>query len=573
MSSFNTQIVDSLTTQWLSEQPLLNVIIDNCFDQVFIKDLSSRLIYANKNLAIHYGLKEVDEILGKTDFDFYSAEHAESTRQEEKAIMQSGEPVIAKLYSEVWPKGDETWNLCTKLPLSNRDGEIVGLIGFGRDITKDKRREKLIWQQSNYDALTGLPNRNYFMGSLNSLIHEGNAKHRYTLLALDIDRFKSFNDSYGHGCGDAILIHVAQCIHSNVSNQDIVARVGSDEFLLLVDNQKNRTNVVDLAIKIRSDIQEPFFYQNQQYDISCCIGAAEFPSDALNATDLIKFTEQALYRAKQLGDNQFVFYSPEMTTASIRRQTLIADLKQAVVEDQIEVVFQPIISCDKEQLYSVEALARWKHSYYGQVSPDEFIQIAEEIGIIAQLDERVFHKTIEAAKLWQAHIDPLPTFSINVSAHSLKTDEGSSSDLINLLSNLNHGKLIKLRLELTEGSLFMPSDKLNDLMGYCESNEIELALDDFGTGYSALSYLLDFKIDYLKIDKVFIDGLPENKRNLSVCQAIIQMSKSLGIKVIAEGVEHKVQLDALKELGCDYIQGYYFSKPLSSQEILDRYSD
>ncbi|MGB0224347.1 MAG: EAL domain-containing protein, partial [Marinobacterium sp.] len=208
----------------------------------------------------------------------------------------------------------------------------------------------------------------------------------------------------------------------------------------------------------------------------------------------------------------------------------------------------------------------------GQISPDEFIQIAEEIGIIAQLDERVFHKTIEAAQQWQAVIDPLPVFSVNVSARSINTGEDSSSDIINLLSNLNQGKLLKLRLELTEGSLFLPSEKLNDLMGYCSQNQIELALDDFGTGYSALSYLLDFKIDYLKIDKIFVDGLPENSRNLSVCKAIIQMSKSLGIKVIAEGVEQEEQLLALKELGCDYIQGYYFSKPLSSKEMLDRYS-
>jgi diguanylate cyclase (GGDEF)-like protein len=462
--------------------------------------------------------------------------------------------------------------LCTKLPLKNRDGNIVGLIGFGRDITKDKRREKLIWQQSNYDALTGLPNRNYFVGSLNSSIHEANAGHRYTLIGLDIDRFKSFNDSYGHGCGDAVLVHVAQCIHNNVSDRDVVARVGSDEFLLLIDNQSNRINTVDLAIKIRTDIQAPFYYQNQRYDITCCLGAAEFPTDALNATDLMKYSEQALYRAKQLGDNQFIFYSPEMTTASIRRQTLIEDLKQAVAEDQIQVVFQPIISCDTEQLFSVEALARWQHHYYGHISPDEFIPIAEDIGIIAQLDERVFHKAVIAAKLWQTTIDPLPVFSVNVSAHSLNTGEESRSDIFNLISSLKHGKLIKLRLELTESALFLPSEKLNDLMGYCAQNHIELALDDFGTGYSALSYLLDFKIDYLKIDKIFVDGLPENRRNLSVCKAIIQMSKSLGIKVIAEGVETEDQLAALKSLGCDYIQGYYFSKPLSSQEILERYS-
>ena len=572
MSRYKDQIVDSLTTKWLSDQPLLNLIIDNCFDQVFIKDLSSNLIYANRNLALHYGLKEVDQILGKSDFDFYSEEHAVETRQEELAIMQGGEPIIAKLYLEIWPKGQETWNLCTKLPLKNSEGSIVGLIGFGRDITKDKRREKLIWQQSNYDALTGLPNRNFLVGTLNSSIHEANAEHRYTLIGLDIDRFKSFNDSYGHGCGDAILVHVAECIHNNLSNKDIVARVGSDEFLLLIDNQSNRTNIVDLAIKIRTDIQEPFFYQNQRYDITCCLGAAEFPTDALNATDLMKFSEQALYRAKQLGDNQFIFYSPEMTTASIRRQTLIADLKQAVAEDQIHVVFQPIISCDTEKLFSVEALARWQHHYYGQIPPDEFIQIAEEIGIIAQLDERVFHKVVNAAKLWQPVMDALPVFSVNVSAHSLNTGEESRADVINLISSLKHGKLIKLRLELTESALFLPSEKLNDLMGYCAQNHIELALDDFGTGYSALSYLLDFNIDYLKIDKIFVDGLPENRRNLSVCKAIIQMSKSLGIKVIAEGVETEEQLASLKSLGCEYIQGYFFSKPLSSEEILKRYA-
>ena len=572
MSRYRAEMVESLTTEWLSEQPLLDVILENCFDQIFIKDLSSTLIYANRNLALHYGLKEVEQILGKSDFDFYSPEHAEATRQEELTIMESGEPIIAKLYSETWSKGDETWNLCTKLPLRNRHGEVVGLIGFGRDITKDKRREKLIWQQSNYDALTGLPNRKFLVGSLNSMIYEANAQHRYTLLSVDIDRFKAFNDSYGHSCGDAILAYVAKCIHQNVSDTDIVARVGSDEFLILIDNEKNKTNIVDLTVKIRSDIHKPFIYQNKQYDITCCIGAAEFPSDALNAADLMKFTEQALYRAKQLGDNQFVFYSPEMTTASIRRQTLIADLKQAVADDQIDVVFQPIISCETEQLYSVEALARWHHSYYGQIPPDEFIKIAEELGIIAQLDERVFHKTIEAATQWQSLINPLPVFSVNVSARSLNAGEDSSSDIINLLSSLNHGKLLKLRLELTEGSLFLPTEKLNDLMGYCASNQIELALDDFGTGYSALSYLLDFEIDYLKIDKVFIDGLPENKRNLSVCKGIIQMSKSLGIKIIAEGVEKEEQLKALKELGCDYIQGYYFSKPLSSQDIIDRYS-
>lgn len=572
MSRYKTEIVDTLTTEWLNDQPLLNLIIDNCFDQVFIKDLTSTLIYANKNLALHYGLKEVDQILGKSDFDFYSEEHAQETRKEELAIMQGGEPIIAKLYSETWPKGNETWNLCTKLPLKNRDGNIVGLIGFGRDITKDKRREKLIWQQSNYDALTGLPNRNFFVGSLNSSIHEANAGHRYTLIGLDIDRFKSFNDSYGHGCGDALLVHVAQCILNNVSDKDIVARVGSDEFLILIDNQSSSTSMVDLAIKIRTDIQAPFYYQNKRYDITCCLGAAEFPTDALNATDLIKYSEQALHSAKQLGDNQFIFYSPEMTTASIRRQTLIADLKQAVAEDQIQVVFQPIISCDTEQLISVEALARWQHHYYGHIPPDEFIQIAEEIGIIAQLDERVFHKAVIAAKLWQQTIDPLPVFSVNVSAHSLNTGVESRSDIINLISSLKHDKLIKLRLELTESSLFIPSEKLNDLMDYCDQNQIELALDDFGTGYSALSYLLDFKIDYLKIDKIFVDGLPENRRNLSVCKAIIQMSKSLGIKVIAEGVEKEVQLVALKSLGCDYIQGSYFSKPISSQEILERYA-
>ena len=557
----------SLSDKLLEEHKLLLTLVNNVPDQIYFKDLNSRFIRINPALAERYSLDNPNDAIGKSDADFYTKDHAATTRAEEAHIMASGEPVYDQLHHEIWSDGTDSWNLSTKVPLYSSSGDVIGLVGISHDITRLKERENLIWKQANFDNLTNLANRHNFISKLRLQIEQSNPrKDRISLLALDIDHFKEINDNLGHHTGDQVLVEVANRLTNTLRSSDRIARLGSDEFVVLINDSTTIEDCAVLASKILESLLKPILIKDKALTISGSIGIACYPDDSDNADDLLRYVEHALYQAKHLGRNNYVFYTPDLAEDAQRRLILVTSLRKALEENQLSLVYQPIVANNAFELQGVEVLTRWHHPSLGTISPEEFISVAETSGLIAQLDHWVLSNAFnECSEL--VEIAPDCSISINISPATLRADSQGTIDIPSLIEKLKPHKM-KLRIELTESSLLIPSDSLKKLLTFAKSNHINLSIDDFGTGYSALSYLLKYQINSLKIDKVFVDGLPSDHRNLSICRAIIQMAHSLNIDVVAEGVESEAQSKALIGLGCDYQQGFLHHKPMPIKELL-----
>lgn len=561
----------SLSNKLLEEHNLLQTLVNNVPDQIYFKDLHSRFIRINPALAERYGLEKPSDAIGKSDADFYTKDHAHTTRAEEAHIMASGEPVYDQLHHEIWSDGTDSWNLSTKVPLYNSSGDVIGLVGISHDITRLKERENLIWKQANFDNLTNLANRHNFISKLRLQIDQSNPrKDRISLLALDIDHFKEINDNLGHHIGDQVLVEVANRLTNTLRSSDKIARLGSDEFVILINDSTTIEDNAVLASKILESLFKPILIGDKALTISGSIGIACYPDDSDNADDLLRYVEHALYQAKHLGRNNYVFYTPDLAEDAQRRLILVTSLRKALQENQLSLVYQPIVASHTSELQGVEVLTRWQHPSLGYISPEEFISVAETSGLISQLDYWVLSNTFnECAEL--VKFAPDCSISINISPATLRADSQGTIDIPSLIESLKPKKM-KLRIELTESSLLIPSDTLNKLISFAKNNQIKLSIDDFGTGYSALSYLLKYQINSLKIDKVFVDGLPNDNRNLSICKAIIQMAHSLNIDVVAEGVETEAQSKTLNELECDYQQGFLHHKPMPINELIKTFS-
>jgi diguanylate cyclase (GGDEF)-like protein len=418
---------------------------------------------------------------------------------------------------------------------------------------------------SQHDLLTGLPNREMFNKELEDAINYARITDSTVhVLFIDVDRFKEINDSLGHYVGDVLLAAVAKRLRSHIRKTDFVARLSGDEFGIICRNQQR---IDELASTLVYELSRPFNLDDHEVSTSVSIGITSYPRDSTQSTQLLMNADMAMYSAKNSGRAAFQVYTSDLELASKRRHTIKAGLLAALTNNELEVFYQPVFSIQDNTLHSVEALIRWPDTMIPLLTPTELVDVAEDTGIIVRLGEWIMRTAIQDAREWQEHGYPLRV-AINISSRQLR--ESAFIQLVQDVLEENNLAPKYLDLEITERVLVENSAMNRDAIKELRDKGIFISVDDFGTGFSSLSYLKHFKVNALKIDQIFVKGLPSDKEDVAITTAIISLAKGLGINVVAEGIETEEQREFLKSLNCDHGQGYVFSPPLSQAELTDQ---
>jgi diguanylate cyclase (GGDEF)-like protein len=386
------------------------------------------------------------------------------------------------------------------------------------------------------------------------------------LLFIDLDRFKEINDPMGHHAGDTLLIEAASRISGCVRETDTVARLGGDEFTVILGELDDSTSVDRISQHILQNLGEPFKLGHDMAYVSASIGVTFYPGDAETMDELLKHADQAMYAAKNQGRNRYSYFTASMQEAAQARMRMANDLRHALANNEFLMYYQPIVDLASGAIQKAEALLRWKHPTRGLVGPAEFIPIAEETGLIVDIGNWVFREAATQAVRWRGYHDMMFQISINSSPIQFYSGAGSRGMWMDHLANLRMSGQ-GIAVEITEGILMEDSDDIRSKLIAFRDLGIQVSLDDFGTGYSSLSYLKKFDIDYLKIDQSFVRNLAPDSDDMALCEAIIVMAHKLGLKVVAEGIETLEQRDLLTSAGCDYGQGFYFSKPVPASKF------
>jgi len=429
-----------------------------------------------------------------------------------------------------------------------------------------EKQKNTLYDQAHHDALTGLPNRVLFNDRLEHGIEQ--AKRHKTQIALffiDLDHFKQINDSLGHPIGDRVLVAVTERLKAKIRKEDTLARLGGDEFTVIMDDLKEIQDVSLLAQKILDVLMQPIHIEGHTLYISCSIGISLYPQDDTDMNNLIKYADAAMYKAKEEGRNNFQFYSSEMTALALKRVIMEANLRQALENEEFIVYYQVQVDATSGKQTGIEALVRWQHPIMGMVSAVKFIDLAEETGLMVEIDRWVMKNAMKQVSKWyQEGFEP-GVLALNLSMRQLR-----SHDFIKIIQENMKAIDFKpewLEFEVTEGQVMQKPEESIIKLQQISDMGIKIVIDDFGTGYSSLAYLKRLPVDKLKIDQSFIKGVPDDNEDVSIVKAIIALAKSLRLELVAEGVEKDAQKEFLLENGCEYMQGYYFGEPMSADEI------
>lgn len=442
------------------------------------------------------------------------------------------------------------------------------LVIIARDITEQHKSAELIRKHAYFDALTSLPNRFLSLDRLTQMLKDAQRNGEKTaVLFLDLDDFKKVNDSLGHEVGDKLLIEAAQRLNLAVRSDDTVGRLGGDEFIILLRTLNEDYNALDVAEKLLAIFREPFRIDSRELILTLSIGIAVSPENGTDASDLLRNADTAMYQAKEMGRNTHSFYTKEMNTIMLRRFEIEEQMHGALERKEFEIYYQPQLDVKSGRVIGAEALLRWHNPVLGNITPDEFIPIAEHTGLILPIGEFVICQALKFLNQWQSQHQAIYTMAVNVSPRQFR-DKG----LVPFIKNALDAESIdanNLEFEITEGVLMTGSSYIDATLSELHDLGIKLSMDDFGTGYSSLSYLRQYAFDVLKIDRSFINGITVNKEDCDLVKATIAMAHSLGLAVVAEGVELEEQLSLLNILNCDYVQGFYFSKPITASEMIE----
>lgn len=544
---------------------LASMVYLNSSEAMMVMDANGTIITINPAFTELTGYT-LEEVVGKHTNILSSGDQDEAFHENLWKIVNTE----GRWQGELWSRrknGDIYAEWLSINTILKEDGTPHRRVALFSDITKKKEFEELIWKEANFDLLTGLPNRRMFLNKLEEEIKKAaRLNYPFTLMFIDLDRFKEVNDALGHDMGDSLLKDAAQRLIACVRETDTVARMGGDEFTVILSGQSQQANIARVYEGILQAMSQPFVLNDEIAYVSASIGITIFPDDADTIEGLLKNADQAMYAAKNQGRNRYCYFTPAMQEAAQTRMRLANELRVAIAENQFRLVYQPIVELATGSIHKAEALIRWEHPVRGRVSPVEFIPVAEDMGLIMDIGNWVFHEAATQVKRLREQYEPRFQISVNKSPMQCQTDDDVHLDWIEKLGKLGlPGNSITI--EITERILLAASAAITEKLAGFRSIGIQISLDDFGTGYSSLSYLKKFDIDYLKIDRSFICNLKPGSEDLALCEAIIVMAHKLGMKVIAEGVETEEQCDLLMEAGCDYAQGYLFSWPVSAEEL------
>ena len=552
--------------EWEIRDRIAETVFRNVTEGIVITDPETRIIEINPAFSSITGYT-AEEVIGNTPSILSSGKHdKEFYRRMWEAIELTGQ-----WRGEIWNKRknkDIYPQWLTINVVKDAEGRLLNYIATISDITERKQIEDRLRNLAHYDTLTGLPNRELFNVQLNEAINR--TRHNNTGLALlfiDLDRFKTVNDSLGHDAGDELLRQVAARLKQSVRESDVTARLGGDEFTVILENVTEPQKAQIVAQKIIHALSKPVSLQCHQLFITPSIGIAFYPSDATEIQELIKNADRAMYMAKREGRNTFKFYSPGMNATALERLTLETQLRLALEKNQFVLNYQPQIDLQTGSVSGVEALIRWNHPELGLVPPDQFIPLLEETNLILPVGEWVLRTGCRQLREWhRLALYPL-RLAINISVRQYRLDH-----LVPLLDSIIAETQVDpscLELEITESIMVENLDATLQIFEAFRKRGIRISIDDFGTGYSSLSYLQRLPIDALKIDRSFIQNIHTSASDMTITKAIISMAHSLGIKVIAEGIENSRHLHFLKEERCEEGQGYFINRAMPAAALTD----
>jgi diguanylate cyclase (GGDEF)-like protein/PAS domain S-box-containing protein len=545
---------------------LAGMVYSASSEAIFVADARDRIIAVNPAFERLTGYP-AREAIGKSS----SFLKAERNPPELQAEINTALAQHSHWQGDVWSRrknGEIYAESLTVTAINDAGGLTRYRVGLFSDVTEKKNSEQAVWLQANNDALTNLPNRRLFRDRLaQDIARATRAQQQVALLFLDLDHFKQVNDVLGHDAGDALLIEAARRIRECVRDSDTVARLGGDEFTVILYGGDCVTVAERVSEQILAGLTQPFALGREKAYISASIGITLFPDDARDIESLLKNADQAMYAAKEIGRNAYSWFTAELQEAAQARHALANDLRNALPNGEFELYFQPIINLENEALCKAEALLRWCHPVRGMVGPDEFIPLAEEIGLIGEIGDWVLREALAIAKTWPTVAGQNVQLSINKSPRQFAAQDCVERWLA-CIKEADFA-IDRMVFEITEGMIIEDRHAVSNKLTRLRAAGVRIAIDDFGTGYSSLSYLKKFPIDFLKIDRSFVRDVSTDTSDRALCEAIITIANLLDMQVVAEGVETAAQRDFLFNVGCDYGQGYLFSPPLSAWDFLE----
>jgi diguanylate cyclase (GGDEF)-like protein/PAS domain S-box-containing protein len=524
--------------------------------------VDGRILDCNSAFARILGYPSREDVLKVSALDLYSDPGDRDSflsRLSQQRVLVNFELCLRRRDgSPVWVLANES--------LMDEPGGVSVMDGSLIDITDRKRAEQQSWHQANHDALTDLPNRVLFNDRLSlAILHAQRRKQSLVVMFLDLDHFKRVNDMLGHSAGDELLVKVADRLRRCVRQDDTVARVGGDEFLLLLNGITREPDAASMARKILAILADPFLVQKRELFVEASIGIGIYPGDGADAETLVTNVDTAMYRAKETGRNSFQFFTRKMQEQSQERAALESGLRRALPRGEFVLHYQPILQLRDRSIVGVEALVRWRHPEKGILSPREFIPLAEDVGLIARVGEWVLRRACEQMQSWKSQGAPPMRVSVNVSPRQFQQRDFTAN--VRRIVRETGLDPSSLDIEITESIAMQDVAHTGRVLSELADLGIQISMDDFGTGHSSLNYLKHFPIRRLKIDQSFVAGMTSHDKDHAIVATVISIARNLGLAVTAEGVETEEQAAALAALACEDVQGYLFARPAPAEDV------